>query len=152
MYFYNLIKDLSKDKELVIFCDMDGVIAAFDFGKPLDFHKKRPLITNIKTLEKINELPNVELKIMSACRTDSQIEEKNIWLDEHAPFFLKENRNILSRESHNNMPSHEMKCEFLSTLNENRQIVIIDDDILVLRTVHNKFNDIICFQDSELID
>ena len=35
MYFYNLIKDLSKDKELVIFCDMDGVIAAFDFGKTL---------------------------------------------------------------------------------------------------------------------
>ena len=59
----------------------------------------------------------------------SQIEEKNIWLDEHAPFFLKENRNILSKESHNNMPSHEMKCEFLSKLNEDRQIVIIDDDI-----------------------
>lgn len=152
MYFYNLIKDLTKDKETVIFVDMDGVIAAFDFGKPLEFDKKRPLYTNIKTLEKINELPNVELKILSACRTDNQIEEKNVWLDKYAPFFVKENRNILSRESHGNQPSNETKCDFLSSLDDNRQIVIIDDDILVLRTVHGKLKNIICFQDSELID
>lgn len=152
MYFYNLIKELTKDKKTVIYCDMDGVIAAFDFGKPLEFDKKRPLYTNIKTLERINELPNIELKILSACRKDTQINEKHEWLDKYAPFFLKENRNILSRESHGNQMSHEMKTDFLSSLEENRQIILVDDDILVLRTVHDRLKNIICLQDSELID
>lgn len=152
MYFYNLIKDLTNSKKTVIYCDMDGVIAAFDFGKPLEFDKKRPLFTNIKTLEKVSELPNVELRILSACRKDTQINEKHEWLDKYAPFFLRENRNILSRESHNNQMSHEMKTDFLTSLNEDRQIILIDDDILVLRTVHDKLKHIICMQDSELID
>lgn len=152
MHFYNLIKDLCKEKETVIFVDMDGVVAAFDFGKPLEFDKKRPLFSNIKKLEEVSKLDNVELKILSACRSDNQIKEKNEWLDRYAPFFTKENRNILSRQSHNNQPSHEMKRDFFENLNDNRQIILVDDDILVLRTVHKKFNNIICLQDSELID
>ena len=86
MHFYNLIKNLSSEKELVIFVDMDGVISSYDVGKPLDFLNKRPLKENINKLEKINELPNIELYILSICRKNFQIEEKNIWLDKYAPF------------------------------------------------------------------
>lgn len=49
MHFYNLIKDLLSDKkELMIFVDMDGVIASYDAGKPICFSNKRPLKENIK--------------------------------------------------------------------------------------------------------
>ena len=32
---------------------MDGVIASYDFEKPLDFVNKRPLTTNIETLSQL---------------------------------------------------------------------------------------------------
>ena len=152
MYFYNKIKELCEDKKIVIYVDMDGVIASFDFGYPCEFDKKRPLLTNIKTLEEVSKLDNVELKILSACRKDYQIKEKNIWLDEYAPFFIKENRNILSRESHNNELSSVMKASFLADVKDDRTIVLVDDDIAVLRLVNEQHNNIICMQDSELID
>ena len=68
---------------------MDGVIASYDFGKPLNFKKKRPLTTNIKTLSKVNKLANVELYILSVCRLERQIKEKNNWLDKYAPFLIR---------------------------------------------------------------
>ena len=152
MYFYNKIKELCEDKKIVIYVDMDGVIASFDFGYPCGFDKKRPLLTNIKTLEEVSKLDNVELKILSACRKDYQIKEKNIWLDKYAPFFIKENRNILSRESHDNELSSVMKASFLANVKDDRTIVLVDDDIAVLRLVNKQLNNIICMQDSELID
>ena len=76
MYFYELIKKLSKNKKTKIYVDMDGVIASYDFGKPLNSINKRPLTTNIKTLNKLCELENVELFILSVCRLNSQISEK----------------------------------------------------------------------------
>lgn len=68
MYFYNLIKDIVGDKKTIMYVDMDGVIAAYDFGKSLEFDKKSPLYTNIKKLEEVSKLDNIELRILSACR------------------------------------------------------------------------------------
>lgn len=150
MHFYNLIKDLIKDKKTVIFVDMDGVIASYDFGKPLDFKNKRPMLTNIKTLESISLLSNVELQILSVCRFDKEIKEKNNWLDKYASFFYK--RNILSKESNPNISSADLKLNFLKNFKTKKQIIVIDDDNLVLYTIHNELKEIILYQDSELID
>ena len=116
MHFYNLIKNLSSEKELVIFVDMDGVISSYDVGKPLDFLNKRPLKENINKLEKINELPNIELYILSICRKNFQIEEKNIWLDKYAPFFKRENRIIISKQETDNTSSPEIKANYLKNV------------------------------------
>ena len=53
MYFLNKIKKLSKNRTVRIYVDMDGVIADYEFGSKLLFLNKRPIMTNIKTLEKI---------------------------------------------------------------------------------------------------
>ncbi len=92
MHFYQLIKELTKNTPTIIFIDMDGVIVSYDFGKPLNFENIRPLLTNIKTINKLCELKNIELKILSICRTDNQINEKNNWLDKYAPFIEKDKR------------------------------------------------------------
>lgn len=152
MHFYNLIKDLSKKKDIIMYVDMDGVIASYDVGKPLDFLNKRPLTENIKKLEKIGELSNVELHILSICRKDFQIEEKNTWLDKYAPFFKKENRTIISKETSTGMSSSELKANYLNNIKTDKQIVFLDDDNSVLKEVLNTVNEIIAFQDSELID
>ena len=73
MYFYNLIKDFSKEKKTIIYFDMDGVISSYDFGKPLNFKIKRPLTNNINVIKKVSNLDNVELHILSVCRTHDEI-------------------------------------------------------------------------------
>ena len=152
MHFYNLIKDLSNKKDLIMFVDMDGVIASYDAGKPLDFPNKRPLMDNIKKFEEISNLSNVELHILSICRKDFQIEEKNTWLDKYAPFFNKENRNILSKETYTKFSSPELKANYLNSIKTNKQVVLIDDDNSVLKKVMESVPGIIVLQDSELID
>ena len=79
---------------------MDGVIASYDFGKPLDFKNKRPLTTNIKTLSQLYNLKNVELHILSVCRFNNEVSEKNEWLNKYAPFFEKDKRTIIPKESY----------------------------------------------------
>ena len=152
MHFYNLIKDLSEKKDIIMFVDMDGVIASYDVGKPLDFLNKRPLTENIRKLEEINKISNVELHILSLCKKNFQIEEKNIWLDKHAPFFKKENRNIISKETFSGISSPELKANYLNSLETNKQIILLDDDNGILKKVIDTVNGIIVFQDSELID
>lgn len=152
MHFYKLIKNLTKDKKIVIFVDIDGVIASYDFGKPLDFINKRPLSSNIKTLKQVSKLENVELRILSICRLDKQIDEKNNWLDKYAPFFEKNKRTIISKESNSNYSAKELKLNYLKSLNFKEQIIFIDDDNEVLKTINNEIKDIILYQDSELVD
>lgn len=152
MYFYELIKKLSENKKTKVYVDMDGVIASYDFGKPLDFANKRPLITNIKTLNELCKLQNVELFILSVCRFNNQINEKNNWLDKYAPFFDKNKRIIISKESNLHFSSKELKLNYLKTLKTEEQIIFIDDDNEVLKTIHNNIKNIILYQDSELID
>ena len=152
MYFYNEIQKLTKDKETRIYVDMDGVIASYNFGKPLDFKNKRPLTTNIKTLNKLCELENIELFILSVCKLNYQIKEKNDWLDKYAPFFDKDKRIIISKENNPSVESKELKLNYLKSLNLNKQIIFIDDDNEILKFIHSNIENIILFQDSELID
>lgn len=152
MHFYNLINKLSKDEKIIIYVDMDGVIASYDFGNPLDFLNKRPLITNIKTLEKVSHLKNVELHILSVCRKKKEVKDKNDWLDKYAKFFEKDKRIILDKESNHSFTSKELKLNYLKTLNYNNKIIFIDDDNEVLYFIKDNLKGIILFQDSELID
>ncbi len=152
MYFYNLIENMSKEEKTIIYVDMDGVIASYDFGKPLDFVNKRPLITNINTLEKVSHLKNVEFYILSVCRKKKEIKDKNDWLDKYANFFDKDKRVIIDKESNIGFTTKELKLNYLKKLDYNDKIIFIDDDNEVLRFVRDNLKDIILFQDSELID
>lgn len=152
MHFYELIQKQTKNKKTRIYVDMDGVIASYDIGKPYDFENKRPLTTNIKTLGKINNLENTELFILSICKKDSQIKEKNNWLDKYAPFFQKDNRIIISKESNPNLSSKELKLNYLKSLKTDNQIILIDDDNEIIKTIKDNAKNIILYQDSELTD
>ena len=152
MHFYEIIKELSKDKEILLFVDMDGVIAAYEYGKPLNFTNKRPLATNIEKIKMISEINNIELHVLSVCREDSQIEEKKNWLKIYAPFFKDENVHILSKHGNRENSSSIMKMTFIKEYKTNKQMAIIDDDIRVLKAVDANVDNILLFQDSELID
>lgn len=152
MYFIEKIKKNFKNKELIVFVDMDGVIADYEFGKSLDFKHKRPLMTNINTLKQLSLLDNVEICILSICKTEAQIYDKNNWLNKYAPFFKK--RIIISKESNPNLSSKDLKCNYLKKyiLNTKKEILIIDDDNEILKYLEQNIKNIYLYQDSSIID
>ena len=76
MYFVERIKKEYSNKQIIIFIDMDGVIAEYDLGKPYDYKDKRPLTNNINVFKALKNFENIELHILSICKKDYQIDEK----------------------------------------------------------------------------
>ena len=152
MYLKEYLKKF-ENKKIKMYVDMDGVIADYEVGIPHGFDKKRPLISNISKLEEISKMENVELYILSITRMDEGYNEKNIWLDQHAPFFKKENRVIISRESNNFISSPDLKSDFIKNLERDGSIiVVIDDDPLVLHKIQETSEDAILLKDTALVD
>lgn len=152
MYLKEYLKKF-ENKKIKMYVDMDGVIADYEVGIPHGFDKKRPLISNISKLEKISKMENVELYILSITRMDEGYNEKNIWLDQHASFFKKENRVIISRESNNFISSPDLKSDFLKNLERDGSIiVVIDDDPLVLHKIQETSDDVVLLKDTALVD
>lgn len=85
-------------------------------------------------------------------KKNSQIIDKNNWLDKNAPFFIPSNRIIISKEQFPNTDSSTLKVNYLKNLITDTQIVLIDDDNAIIKAVLSSINNIIVFQDSELID
>lgn len=152
MHIKEVITNILKKDKIDLFVDMDGVIAAYEFGMPLDFDKKRPLLSNINKIKELSKLEGLTIHILSCCKKDYQIELKNQWLDKYAPFIDKDRRFILSKETITDLSSANMKLNFLQKHKTNSKIVVIDDDNQVIKTLGNNLQNIIVLQDSELID
>ncbi len=152
MHFYNIIETLSRQHHIVLFIDMDGVIAAYDFGRKFDFDKKRPLLHHLDVLEKISHLEQVELYILSISPKEEQIEEKQRWLDQYASFFPKDHRIILAKPQYPGLSSKEIKAEFLKQFQAPDKVAFIDDDNAVLKYIHHLLPHVLLYQDSELVD
>ncbi len=152
MFIKDFLDNLKEDK-IKIYVDMDGVIADFDVGNPFGYDKKRPLITSIDKLKILSEDERYELHILSICRLKEGFEEKNYWLDKYAPFFKKENRHIIVRELNDFKESSKLKEEFVTNIErDSSKIVIIDDDIKVIREIREKNEDVLILKDTALVD
>ena len=152
MYLKEYLKKY-ENKKIKMYVDMDGVIADYEVGMPSNFDKKRPLISNISKLEEISKMNNVELYILSVTRMNKGYEEKNIWLDKYAPFFKKDNRVIISRESNDFIPSYKLKSDFIKSIESDESVIIvIDDDPLVLHKIQENSKDVILLKDTVLVD
>ena len=152
MYLKNYLRQY-KNKKIKLLVDMDGVIADYEFGSAKDYDKKRPLKASIRKLEKISEMPNVELYIFSATRKDEGIEQKHWWLDTYAPFFKRENRIIISRESNNMEESASLKANYLKDLKRDDSIImVIEDDPKNMKEINKLNEDVILLKDTILVD
>ena len=140
-----------KNEKIQMYVDMDGVIADYEVGKACEYDKKRPLLSNISKLQEISQNDNIEMNILSVTRYDEGFGEKHTWLDEFAPFFKKENRNIISRESNNFEESANLKASFISKLERNKVIIVIDDDPIVLKRIKELNDDVVLLKDTALV-
>ena len=151
MYIKDVIEGY-KGKKISIYVDMDGVIADYDVGKPSDYHKKRPLYSNIKLLEEISKMPNVEMHILSISRMNEGVSQKEEWLDKYAPFFFFFKRNIIPREKNDFTTSIELKVNYMKSVNSSDKVIIlIDDDPSILHALRDEGIDICLLKDTTLI-
>ena len=140
-------------KKIKLFVDMDGVIVDYVVGSTDDFDKRRPLYTSLSKLEEVYEEGNIDLYILSITRMNKGLQEKNIWLDNYAPMFKKENRVIISIEANDFKSSAELKAEYMSSLERDGSVIIvIDDDPRVLKAMKDTNKDVVLLKDTALVD
>lgn len=152
MFIKDFLKQFGNQK-IILFVDMDGVIADYDVGQAKDYHKKRPLISSIKKLEKVSRMKNVEMYILSVTRMNSGIAEKHEWLDKFVPFIKKENRYILSREANDFRLSRDLKTAYIKEVKKKGTVtVFIDDDPRILDDVKINIPDVVLLKDTALVD
>lgn len=152
MYLKELLEKYN-DKKIKLYVDMDGVIADYIVGEAEKFDQKRPLYSSISKLEEISKMKNVELFVLSISRMDEGVEQKQGWLDKYAPFFKKENRVIIPRESNDFKSSSELKSQFMKDIQrDNSVIVLIDDDPRILFAVKDICPDVVLLKDTVLVD
>lgn len=153
MKFNNLFKNNTLTN-IDLYVDMDGVLAEYDIGN-FDYSTIRPIKTIITKIEKLNNCQNINVKVLSICKTSKIATEKYLWFEKHASFFSKNQLIFISKEDPTNkgISSKELKCNYLKNhKNNNNLTVLVDDDNEILSFIRKNLNDIILFQDSSLVD
>lgn len=151
---FDLFFKENENKNINVYVDMDGVLAEYDIGN-FDYETIRPIKTTINKIKELSTNKNIELYVLSICKTNAIVEEKYIWFDKHIPFFKKENLIFISKEEEINLnySSKELKTNYLKdNLEEGKLTVLIDDDNEILSFIRKSKLDIKLFQDSSLID
>ena len=152
MKFYEEIEK-NKDKNISIYCDMDGVLAEYDIGN-FDYETIRPLKSTIKKIENLYKEKNINIYILSICKTDSIVSDKLIWFKKYMSFLKDENIILLSKEDkkYNGVSSKEIKSNYLKEHAKNDVNIVIDDDNDVIKYIRKNNENVIVFQDSSLVD
>ena len=153
MKFFETIERY-KDKNITIYCDMDGVLAEYDIGN-FDYTTIRPLMSNINKIENLIKQDNINIKILSICKANNIIEEKKVWFNKYMPFLKEEDMILISKElsEYSNCSSKEIKSNYLKENIKKDEInIVIDDDNEIVKYIIKNNANIIVFQVSSLID
>lgn len=148
MNFIEKLSNLYKtNKNIEIYIDMDGTIVELLFDKEGSYTKKgvylnkRPIIPVVNKLEEIkNKFPLIKFKILSCSKTNQMRNEKNEWLNIQMPYIKKEDRVIFSEEAgdYAREDRNLVKAEYINkNIDDDKIIILIDDDIEVLKGVQN---------------
>lgn len=151
--FYNIIKEIcSKNKKVAMFIDMDGTIVEYkvypEGGITTDtigeFLNAKPLNTIIETLEKINDIPNIDLYILSLSRTSIIVEEKKEWLKKYASFINEKNWIILDKQKNGynkENRDHIKSIKMQEKLENYDYAILLDDDHKILKQAQHDLED-----------
>lgn len=148
MNFIDKISNIyKKNKDIEMYIDMDGIIVELLFDKEGSYTKKgvylnkRPIIPVVNKLEEIkNKFPLIKFKILSCSKTNQMRNEKNEWLNIQMPYIKKQDRVIFSEEAgdYAREDGNLVKAEYINkNIDDDKIIILIDDDIEVLKGVQN---------------
>lgn len=152
MNFIEKIDDIyKKNKNIEIYLDMDGTIVELLFDKNQSYREKgvylnkRPIEPVINEIEEIrNRFPLIKFKILSCSKSNQMRDEKNEWLNINMPFINSNDRIIFSEEAGDYLRDDRniVKAEYINkNITDDKIIILIDDDIEVLKGVQNLLKD-----------
>lgn len=151
--FINKIQDICKKNEKVaMFIDMDGTINEYEvyLEKAVaqqmedNYMNTAPIQPIIATLNEINNIPNIDLYILSLSRTNNLTEKKQLWLKKYVDFIPKANWIIITKE---NGEYTKENRDFIKSLkmkekiNEYEHFIFLDDDHKILKEALEMFNE-----------
>ena len=137
--FLERIKQIASENEKVaMFVDMDGTITAYDVYPESDVNKNmadnyqtlEPVNYVIDILKKINELPNVDVYILTLSRDRSITEKKKVWLNKYVNFIDEDKWIIITKLYLWNCKWNKMMKEKLDKYNYE---ILLDDDHKILK-------------------
>lgn len=128
------IKKDALENKVMVFFDMDGVMAEYGSGEknaiftnqPGFYFNRRPIKTIINIVKELNDLDNVEVGIISNCYYEEQKQDKLKWLEINLPFLKREYICIikLKDEEYTKETKDFIKSKYLKNM-------IIDKDVKV---------------------
>jgi len=140
----------NKDKIIDIYFDMDGVLAEYDIGN-FDYEFIRPINTSIMFVKSLLDYKNINIYILSICKTDDVIKQKIDWFKKYMDFFNEDNILLLSKEN-KDISSEEYKSNYLKeNTNKDHLNIVIDDDIRIIKAIKKNNDDINVFHVSSII-
>ena len=151
--FYKKIEEIcSRYNRVALFVDMDGTLAEYRiFPKNYIteetrglFLESKPLFCVIEVLEKLKQIDNLDIYILSLSKSKIIVEEKKIWLKKYVPFIKEENYIIICRETgeynyqnREYIKSYKMK----EKLSEYDFVILLDDEHNILRKTQEVLGD-----------
>ena len=125
-------KTCQENQKVAMFIDMDGTIAVYNVypedkvaeKMEEDYDNAEPLKDIIKTLEKISQISNIDLYILSLSKTSKLTEKKKKWLEKNTPFIPQKNWLIITI----------IKAKKIEEKGDQyNHLILLDDDHKVLR-------------------
>lgn len=98
----------------------------------------------LDNLRKINEIPNIDLYILSLSKSSIIVEEKKQWLKKYADFIDEENWIILNKElgGYNKENRDFIKAEKIKEkMNDYDFVILLDDDHKILKQAQAEVKD-----------
>ena len=95
----------------------------------------------IKTLEKISQISNIDLYILSLSKTSKLTEKKKKWLEKNTPFIPQKNWLIITKEigEYNKENRDTIKAKKIEEKGDQyNHLILLDDDHKVLREAQKK--------------
>lgn len=151
--FINKIKGIcEKNKRVAMFVDMDGTINEYEVYSEKTLSQQMedrymdtaPVQPIIDALKEINDIPNIDLYILSLSRTNKLTEKKKLWLEKYIDFIPKTNWVILTKE---NGEYNKENRDFIKSLkmkeklNEYDHFIFLDDDHKILKGASETFKE-----------
>lgn len=143
--FINKIKNICKEnKRVAMFIDMDGTITEYEvYPEELvtqkmnsGYSEYEPVEYIINILKNVDEIPNIDLYILTLARNSKIIEEKKNWLRKYVNFIKEENWIFINKElgEYDKINRNIIKAEKIKEkIKEYDHAILLDDDHKILK-------------------
>lgn len=151
--FINKIKNICKEnKRVAMFIDMDGTITEYEvYPEELvtqkmnsGYSEYEPVEYIINILKNVDEIPNIDLYILTLARNSKIIEEKKNWLRKYVNFIKEENWIFINKElgEYDKTNRNIIKAEKIKEkIKEYDHAILLDDDHKILKEAQMMLKD-----------